>query len=214
MDEFLQKRSQMIEDQIKGRGVRAPEVLAALLCVPRHCFVPDGLRKYAYEDHPVDIGYGQTVSQPYIVASMTELLRLRSNHRVLEIGTGSGYQAAVLSRIVDQVYTVESLEALHIKAKATLAALGYNNIAFRLADGYRGWPEESPFDAVIVTAAPQKIPEELCAQLKEGGRMVLPVGENNQELVLVVKEKNQLVKKSLFPVRFVPLVPVRSLNGE
>ena len=214
MDEFFQKRTQMIEDQIQGRGVYNPELLEALSYVPRHVFVPAGLQKYAYEDHPVEIGYGQTVSQPYMVACMTEILHLRAGHRVLEIGTGSGYQTAVLSRLVDKVFTVEIVEPLYMKARVTLSSLGFNNIAFRSGDGHRGWPEESPFDAVIVTAAPVQIPAELCAQLKEGGRMVLPVGEAYQELVLVVKDGKRIRTKSLFPVRFVPLVPGRQFNGE
>ncbi len=204
----------MIESQIKGRGVQSRAVLDALAEVPRHCFVPEELQRYAYNDHPVDIGYGQTVSQPYVVAYMTESLSLRSGHRVLEIGTGSGYQTAILSRLAAQVFTVEIVEPLSIKARATLSRLGYNNIAFRTGDGREGWPEESPFDAIIVTAAPARIPVALCAQLKEGGRMVLPVGETDQELVLVMKEGGRMIRQSLFPVRFVPLVPGRDLNGE
>ncbi|MFA5261160.1 MAG: protein-L-isoaspartate(D-aspartate) O-methyltransferase [Candidatus Omnitrophota bacterium] len=204
----------MIEVQIKGRGVQAREVLDALAEVPRHFFVPAESQKYAYDDHPVDIGYGQTISQPYVVAYMTEILHPRAGHRVLEIGTGSGYQTAVLSRLVDKVFTVEIVEPLYMKARSTLFRLGYNNIDFRFGDGHGGWPEESPFDAIIVTAASGRIPADLCAQLKEGGRMVLPVGETYQELVLVIKEGKRMINKSLFPVRFVPLVSGRDLTGE
>ncbi len=204
----------MIESQIKGRGVLARNVLEVLADVPRHLFVPEELQKYAYDDHPVDIGYGQTVSQPYIVAFMTEILHLRAGHRVLEIGTGSGYQTAVLSRLADFVYTVEIVEPLSMKARAALTRLGYDNIAFRCGDGRLGWPQEAPFDAIIVTAAPGQIPPDLCAQLKDGGRMVLPVGEAYQELMLVRKEGERMIQKSLFPVRFVPLVSGPDIHGE
>ncbi|HQP12016.1 MAG TPA: protein-L-isoaspartate(D-aspartate) O-methyltransferase, partial [Candidatus Omnitrophota bacterium] len=183
MDKFSRQRAHMIESQIKGRGVLARDVLEVLADVPRHLFVPEELQKYAYDDHPVDIGYGQTVSQPYIVAFMTEILHLCATHRVLEIGTGSEYQTAVLSRLAAFVYTVEIVEPLSMKARAALTRLGHDNVAFRCGDGRLGWPQEAPFDAIMVTAAPVQIPSELCAQLKEGGRLVLPVGGADQELV-------------------------------
>ncbi len=204
----------MIESQIKGRGVLARDVLEVLADVPRHLFVPEELQKYAYDDHPVDIGYGQTVSQPYIVAFMTEILHLCATHRVLEIGTGSEYQTAVLSRLAAFVYTVEIVEPLSMKARAALTRLGHDNVAFRCGDGRLGWPQEAPFDAIMVTAAPVQIPSELCAQLKEGGRLVLPVGGADQELVLVRKEGGRIVHQSLFPVRFVPLVSGPDIHGE
>ena len=175
--------------------------------VPRHLFVPEDRRRQAYEDHPLPIGYGQTISQPYIVAYMTELIEPRASHRVLEIGTGSGYQAAVLAEIVDSVYTIEIVPELAESAAERLDRLGYDNVRVRQADGYFGWEEHAPFDAIVVTAAAEHIPPPLVAQLKDGGRMVIPVGSpfRTQTLMLVEKgRRGRVTTKSLAPVRFVP----------
>ena len=168
----------MVREQIAGRDVRDPRVLAALAHVPRHELVPDEMREYAYEDRPLPIGHGQTISQPYVVAYMTEQLRLRGDERVLEIGTGSGYQAAVLAELAREVYSIEIVEELGERARADLARLGYSNVHVRVGDGYRGWPEQAPFDAIIVTAAPGHVPQPLIDQLAVGGRLVLPVGRS------------------------------------
>jgi protein-L-isoaspartate(D-aspartate) O-methyltransferase len=180
-------------------------VLAALRSVPRHRFVPEQLRAMAYEDQPLPIGEGQTISQPYIVGIMSELMQLAGNERVLEVGTGSGYQAAVLAELAKEVYSVEILEPLARRAAATLRELGYAGVAVRAGDGYLGWPEAAPFDAVMVTAAPDHIPQPLIDQLKVGGRLVIPVGKYFQELQQCVKKPQGLVCKSIIPVRFVPL---------
>jgi protein-L-isoaspartate(D-aspartate) O-methyltransferase len=173
--------------------------------VPRHEFIPDHLKKYAYADEPLPIGEDQTISQPYIVAYMTEYLRLGNEDKVLEIGTGSGYQAAVLAEIVDTVYTIEIVDVLAKNAEKTLERLGYENVLVKRGDGYAGWPEHAPYDAIIITAAPTKIPEPLLDQLKIGGIMILPLGDYSQELVLIEKNINGLEKKTLLPVRFVPM---------
>ncbi len=199
-------RQRMVEEQIKRRGVRDSRVLKAMLKVPRHLFVPESHLPYAYDDSPLPIGHGQTISQPYIVAYMTEVLKLKGNERVLEIGTGSGYQTAILAELVREVYTVELIPDLLIRAMETLNSLGYTNIFYRIGDGHEGWPEQAPFDACLVTAAPEKIPEKLPAQLKPGGRMIIPVGSWFQELILIEKHENRFVKKTLLPVRFVPLI--------
>ncbi|MEK6651091.1 MAG: protein-L-isoaspartate(D-aspartate) O-methyltransferase [Bacteroidota bacterium] len=190
------------------RGVSDTSVLRAISTVPRHRFVPPAWIDEAYADHPLPIGYGQTISQPYIVAIMTELVRPRRDMKVLEVGTGSGYQAAVLSAIVDSVFTVEIVRELSAEAGHRLRALGCRNVTVRHADGYDGWPEHAPYDAIIVTAAADYIPPPLIAQLKDGGRMIIPVGSPFmiQTLVLVEKRRGQVTTKSLFPVRFVPLV--------
>ncbi len=204
-DLYAVKRRKMVEEQIKARGVDDPLVLTAMIKVPRHHFVPERYRDFAYDDEPLPIGYEQTISQPYIVAYMTEALGLKGGEKVLEIGTGSGYQAAVLAEIAKEVYTIEIVEPLTKKAEEILKKEGYKNVHCRCGDGYLGWPEEAPFDAIIVTAAPPEIPEPLIAQLKEGGRMIVPVGTWSQELVLLVKEKGKIDKKWLIPVRFVPM---------
>jgi protein-L-isoaspartate(D-aspartate) O-methyltransferase len=199
-------RQRMVEQQIRSRGVTSPQVLAAMAQVPRHLFVPDGERGHAYEDHPLPIGGGQTISQPYIVALMTALLGLPPQSRVLEIGTGSGYQAAVLSRVAAQVYSVEILAELGTRARETLSRLGYENVQVRIADGYRGWPEAAPFDGILLTAAPHAVPPPLIAQLKPGGRMVLPIGGFDQDLIVLTKQPDGTVKEEkVLPVRFVPM---------
>jgi len=205
-DEMYEKmRLTMVRDQIERRGIKDIQVLDALRKVPRHKFVPEHLQKYAYADEPLPIGEDQTISQPYIVAFMTEKLQLESYHKVLEIGTGSGYQAAILAEIVDSVFTIEIVDILARRAINTLKKLGYENIYVKSGDGYKGWPEYSPFDAIIITAAPTKIPQPLVEQLKIGGRMILPLGEYSQELVLIEKSEQGINRKDLLPVRFVPM---------
>jgi protein-L-isoaspartate(D-aspartate) O-methyltransferase len=202
---YEKMRLSMVEDQIERRGVKEERVLNAMREVPRHEFVPDHLKKYAYADEPLPIGEDQTISQPYIVAYMTEYLRLEEKDKVLEIGTGSGYQAAVLAEIVDTVYTIEIVDVLAKSAEMTLERLGYDNVLVKRGDGYAGWPEYSPFDAIIITAAPTKIPEPLMEQLKIGGFMILPLGDYSQELVLIEKNIKGFEQKTLLPVRFVPM---------
>ncbi|HVP90233.1 MAG TPA: protein-L-isoaspartate(D-aspartate) O-methyltransferase [Terriglobales bacterium] len=200
------ERRKMVEVQIRGRGVRDPRVLAAMAKVPRHLFVPEALRASAYADEPLPIGEGQTISQPYIVAYMTEALRLRGGERVLEIGTGSGYQAAVLAELAAEVYTIELVGGLSLRAQETLAALGYRNIRFRVGDGAAGWPEAAPFDAIVVTAAAAQVPAELEREIGPSGVMIIPVGTLFQELQLVRRGPRGTLRKRLLPVRFVPLV--------
>jgi protein-L-isoaspartate(D-aspartate) O-methyltransferase len=196
----------MVQSQLADRDIRDARVLAAMAKVPRHEFVPESLRDQAYEDRPLPIGHAQTISQPYIVAFMTERLTPAPTERVLEIGTGSGYQAAVLAELVSEVYSIEILEPLHQQARATLERLGYRNVHLKCGDGYRGWNEHAPFDAIIVTCAPDHVPKPLTDQLKEGGRMIVPVGEsNNQELVLLEKHEGNLRRTAVLPVRFVPM---------
>ena len=196
----------MVEDQIKLRGVKDEKVLDAMMKIKRHLFVPADMKRWAYDDRPLPIGYGQTISQPYIVAYMTEAAGLSPGDRVLEIGTGSGYQAAVLAEIVKKVYTIEIIEELADSARSRLKGLGYKNIEVKWGDGYKGWPEHTPFDAVIVTAAPPEVPQALIDQLKVGGRMVVPVGSFFQELYLITRTASGIDKKRLMPVRFVPMV--------
>ena len=205
-------RERMVRDQIEERGVRDPRVLEAMRAVPRHEFVPPAHLAQAYEDHPVPIGAGQTISQPYIVALMTELLRPQKEDRVLEVGTGSGYQAAVLAGLVKQVYTIELIEELADSARQRLRRLGYKNVEVRQGDGYAGWPERAPFDKIMVTAAPESVPPALLAQLKPGGRLVLPIGPRfAQELLLVEKDQQGKSKTStVLPVSFVPMVKPES----
>lgn len=204
---FDQMRYEMVESQIKARGIRNPAVLEAMRRVKRHEFIPEKKRAFAYGDSPLPIGLEQTISQPFIVAFMTEALDLQPTDRVLEIGTGSGYQAAVLAEIVKEVYTIEIIEELAQRSQKTLQDLGYENIRVKHGDGYEGWPEQAPFDAIIVTAAPPVLPPKLLDQLKNpGGRMIVPVGEGQQELILIKKTKEGPVTKSLLPVRFVPMV--------
>lgn len=195
----------MVERQIAARGVRDEKVLAAMRSVPRHRFVPEGMAAFAYDDRPLPIGHDQTISQPYIVAAMTEAIRPEAGDRVLEVGTGSGYQAAVLAEIVDHVYSIEIVEPLGERAREILASLGYENVTVRIGDGYAGWPEEAPFDAIVVTAAPERIPPPLIEQLAEGGRLVIPVGDFFQELRLVTRNASGVVTEDLMSVRFVPM---------
>jgi protein-L-isoaspartate(D-aspartate) O-methyltransferase len=202
----------MVRDQIVARGITDPRVLEAMARVPRHEFVPAAQRGEAYEDWPLPIGYGQTISQPYIVAFMTAALEPEPGDRVLEIGTGSGYQAAVLSCLVAEVYTVEIVDPLARRAEADLKRLGYANVKVRAGDGYRGWPEAAPFDAIIVTCAPEQVPQALVDQLREGGRMIIPVGSQwgAQELYLLRKTPTGMQRQGVLPVRFVPMVKGRS----
>ncbi|MDI6810046.1 MAG: protein-L-isoaspartate(D-aspartate) O-methyltransferase [Candidatus Eisenbacteria bacterium] len=202
---FASLRERMVTEQIVKRGVKDSLVLKAMRKVPRHLFVPEYLRGQAYNDYPLPIGFDQTISQPFIVAAMTELLGLKGGEKVLEIGTGSGYQAAVLREIADKVFSIEIVEGLAKQAPGTLKAVGYSDITVIYGDGYRGLPKEAPFDAIIVTAAPGHVPQPLVDQLKNGGRMVIPVGEEYQELLLITKKGNRIAKKSVFPVRFVPM---------
>jgi protein-L-isoaspartate(D-aspartate) O-methyltransferase len=200
------KRARMVETQIAARGVREARVLAAMREVPRHLFVDPAQRAAAYEDHPLPIAGNQTISQPYIVALMTELLELAPTARVLEIGTGSGYQSAVLGRCAREVYSIEILPELAQSAAAKLKELRYDNVTVRAGDGYRGWPEHAPFDGIIVTAAPERIPEPLLEQLATGGRMVIPVGGFFQELKVFHKGADgKITEKDIIPVRFVPM---------
>jgi protein-L-isoaspartate(D-aspartate) O-methyltransferase len=203
--DFKAMREKMVETQIKARGVRDPRVLSALLKVERHRFVPEEYLNSAYSDQPLPIGEGQTISQPYIVALMTELLELKGDEKVLEIGTGSGYQAAILAEVAKEVYTIEIIESLASMAKKLLLELGYQNIKVKAGDGYLGWPEVAPFDAIIVTAAPDHIPKPLIEQLKEGGRMVVPVGTYTQELKKIVKQSGKIETTDVIPVIFVPM---------
>ena len=198
-------REKMVETQIKARGVKDPRVLAVMLKVERHLFVPKELQNSAYADQPLPIGEGQTISQPYIVALMTELLELKGDERVLEVGTGSGYQAAILGELSKEVYTIEIIGPLASSAKNLLLNLGYRNITVKAGDGYLGWPEAAPFDAIIVTAAPDHIPKPLLEQLREGGRLVLPVGTYSQELKKVVKRSGKIETTDVVPVVFVPM---------
>jgi protein-L-isoaspartate(D-aspartate) O-methyltransferase len=196
----------MVESQLRSRDIRDERVLEAMRKVPRHLFVPEDMRRHAYNDEPLPIGEGQTISQPYIVAYMTQALELQPHYSVLEIGTGSGYQTAVLAELVDSVCSVEILPGLTNRARKVLRDLQFKNIRFRNGDGALGWDEYAPYDGIMVTAAPGKIPEVLQAQLSEGGRMILPVGVTFQDLVLVTHVRRRFNRKTLIPVRFVPLV--------
>ncbi len=205
-DFFSTKRHQMVKEQIQQRGVKDTLVLRAMRKVPRHLFVPEYLRNEAYQDYPLPIGSGQTISQPYIVAFMTEALRLKGGEKVLEIGTGSGYQAAILAEICSEVYTIEIIPSLGHRAAQLLQQLGYRNVHVEIGDGYRGLPHQAPFDAIIVTAAPDHIPQPLIDQLKPGGRMIIPVGDLYQELILIRKKSDgKIEQESVLPVRFVPM---------
>jgi len=206
-DRFSQQRLEMVEHQLRERGIVDARVLAAMATVPRHRFVPTGLEHLAYHDAPLPIGHGQTISQPYIVALMSQLLAVEPGRRVLEVGTGSGYQAAVLAEMGVHVFTIEIVPELGRQAISVLDVLGYKNIRVKIGDGYQGWSEHAPFDAIIVTCAPGSVPEPLQAQLAEGGRMVIPVGEaGDQQLLLLVKQNGKIKREKIVDVRFVPMV--------
>jgi len=202
---YQDMREKMVKEQIIKRGIKDKRVIEAMRKVKRHKFVPKEYRYLAYSDQPLPIGYEQTISQPYIVALMTELLNLKGDEKVLEIGTGSGYQAAILAELAREVYTIEILEPLAISAKNKLKRLGYENVQVKCGDGYKGWPEHAPFDGIIVTCAPEYIPQPLVEQLKMGGRMVIPIGKYLQELVLITKTEDGIKKRSVAPVTFVPM---------
>ncbi|MGE5444723.1 MAG: protein-L-isoaspartate(D-aspartate) O-methyltransferase [Ignavibacteriales bacterium] len=202
---YAQKRWEMVETQIISRGIRDSKLIRAMLKIPRHKFVPENLRDIAYGDNPLPVGIEQTISQPYIVALMTELLRLNSGEKVLEVGTGSGYQTAILAEMGCKVYTIEILEPLSEKAQQVLKSLGYEDIHYKIGDGYRGWPQFAPFDAIIVTAAPDHMPQPLIEQLNTNGRMIIPVGAQYQELLLIKKTDKGTDMKTITPVRFVPM---------
>lgn len=207
-DEWGLARALMIDRDLRGRGITNEAVLAAMETTPRHLFVPLAVRREAYADYPLPIGEGQTISQPYIVAAMTELVQPRPGDVVLEVGTGSGYQAAVLARLVRQVYTIEIVEPLGLRARATLAHLGVSNVSVRIGDGYAGWPEHGPYDGILVTCGAETIPPPLVQQLKPGGRMIIPVGPTRdvQQLLVVEKDAQGAVQhRAVMPVRFVPL---------
>jgi protein-L-isoaspartate(D-aspartate) O-methyltransferase len=208
-DRFTFLRREMVDRQIIARGISDRKVIQAMLDVQRHLYVPDEYQMNAYADHPLPIGEGQTISQPYIVAFMTEVLKPDSTSRVLEIGTGSGYQAAVLAEICDSVFTIEIYPSLGRQAAKTLKDQGYTNVEVKIGDGYEGWSEKAPFDAIIVTCSPTHIPVPLKEQLKEGGKMIIPVGHSyNQVLMLLEKRKGKMISKDVLPVRFVPMINV------
>jgi protein-L-isoaspartate(D-aspartate) O-methyltransferase len=209
-DSYAGPRMKMIQEQIEHRGLKDPDVLRAMRDTPRHRFVPDSEIDQAYEDHPVAIGYGATISQPYIVALMTHLLDVKRSHKVLEIGTGSGYQAAILSQLAEHVYSVEIVPELAASAATKLTGLGYTNVTVRQGDGYQGWPEQAPFDRIIVTAAPPDVPRALVDQLRPGGKMVAPIGDWDQSLYVFEKLANGQVRRTMtIGVRFVPMVKDR-----
>lgn len=206
-DDFTRLRKKMVEQQIKNRGVNDPKVLEAFMKVPRHNFVPGEYQNKAYDDTPLPIGYEQTISQPYIVAYMTEILKPDKHMRVLEIGTGSGYQAAILACLCGEVYSIEIIDSLASRSKRIFEKEGYKNIWVKTGDGYKGWKEYAPFDAIIVTCAPLKIPQPLVDQLAEGGRMIIPAGESyEQKLYLIEKTNGKVSLKETLPVRFVPMI--------
>lgn len=204
-DSFAVRRQAMVQSQIEARGINAPAVLAAMRKVPRHRFVRPAAVNLAYEDHPLPIGAGQTISQPYIVAYMTEAAEISPGDKVLEIGTGSGYQAAVLGEIAREVYTIEIIPELAEGARKVLTELGYTNVQVRTGNGYLGWPERAPFDAIVVTAAPDEVPQALVDQLAVGGRMVIPVGTANQDMMIIERTQRGVIERRTIPVRFVPM---------
>lgn len=209
-DKYKKMIKRMVQEQIINRGIENEKVINAMMEVKRHLFVPGEYREFAYKDRPLPIGEGQTISQPYIVAYMTELLELDKDESVLEIGTGSGYQAAILSEICNNVYTIEINETLGSRAQKTLDSLGYENVHAKIGDGYKGWPEHAPFDAIIVTCAPTSIPKPLKEQLAEGGRMIIPVGGKFiQHLTVLEKQDGKIIKKKDAPVMFVPMIDGR-----
>jgi protein-L-isoaspartate(D-aspartate) O-methyltransferase len=208
--EFSQQRKQMVDQQLRARGIKDTRVLDAMQTVRRHLFVPEALRGMAYADTPLSIGHEQTISQPYIVALMSEVIAVQAGQRVLEIGTGSGYQAAILAEMGAVVFTIEIVPQLADRARQTLQTHGYETVRVKIGDGYLGWPEAAPFDAIIVTCAPEKIPRPLQTQLVEGGRMVIPVGErHHQRLMLLTKKEGNIHKQKIVDVRFVPMVDSR-----
>jgi protein-L-isoaspartate(D-aspartate) O-methyltransferase len=202
----MEVRERMVADQIRARGVRDPRVLDALTKVPRHLFLPEGQRDEAYQDRPIPIGHGQTISQPYIVAYMTEALQVSSAHRVLEIGTGCGYQTAILAELAAEVYSIELVPELADRARRTLAAQGYTNVQILTGDGYAGWPEHAPFDRILGAAAAADVPPVLVEQLADGGILVIPVGTWSQELRVLQKRGSHLETLATLPVRFVPMI--------
>jgi protein-L-isoaspartate(D-aspartate) O-methyltransferase len=204
-DSFFYQRQMMVENQLVGRDIVDVAVLEAMRSLPRHEFVPANLRNESYTDSPLPIGYEQTISQPYIVALMTQLAAVDSSSTVLEIGTGSGYQTAVLASIAAKVCTIEIVEPLYLEAKSTLNGLGFENVLTRNADGYHGWPEMAPFDAIVVTAAPAQVPQPLIDQLKDGGRLIIPVGINHQELLQITKSATGKISRAIVAVKFVPM---------
>lgn len=205
---WLDARRSMVQTQLVARGIQNEGVLNAMSVVPRHEFVPTDRRAFSYADGPLPVGWNQTISQPYIVALMTELLEIKEGQKVLEIGTGSGYQAAVLAQIKARVFSIEILPELAAWGKENIVRAGYRDVSLRVGDGYKGWPEQAPFDAIIVTCAPENIPAALTVQLKEGGRMIIPVGPQGgmQELVLVTKTDGRIEQRAVIPVRFVPMI--------
>lgn len=205
-ENFKQEREKMVQNQIEARGVKDEKVLEAMRKVPRHLFVPENMRRYSYQDEPLPIGDGQTISQPYIVAYMSESLNLKGNEKVLEIGTGSGYQTAILAEIVKEVFSIEIVSVLSSKAQKVIKELRYENVYFKIEDGTQGWKEHAPYDAIIVTAAPSKVPQALKNQLKILGRMVIPVGSTFQELIHIIRKKKKFKEQKLLPVRFVRLI--------
>ena len=213
-DRFFQARERMVHQQLQGRGIVDSNVLKAMRKIPRHLYVSPDMVDYAYRDEPLPIGEGQTISQPYIVAYMTEVLALKGTERILEVGTGSGYQTAILADLAEEVFTVEVIPSLSRRASRLLSKQGHVNISFKIGDGNLGWEENSPFDGVIVTAAAPEMPVELTRQLKAGGRMVIPVGDTVQDLMLLTNRQGKIKKKRLLAVRFVPLVKARDIGSE
>lgn len=212
--ERQEERRRMVQGQLETRGIQDRAVLRAMLQVPRHRFVPEPYTDMAYQDSALPIGWQQTISQPYIVAFMSAALEVRPGQKILEIGTGSGYQAAILAELGAEVYSIEILQPLAERAAQTLEACGYSQIRLRLGDGYQGWPEEAPFDAVILTAAPDHVPEPLRDQVAEGGRLLLPLGDASQELILLTRQGDRFQEKRLAPVRFVPMTGEAQQPGE
>jgi protein-L-isoaspartate(D-aspartate) O-methyltransferase len=205
--DYAALRKKMVNEQLEQRGITSGKVLDAMRKVERHLFVPVEYRNQAYEDYPLPIGAGQTISQPYIVAFMTEALDIKATERILEIGTGSGYQASILGELCREVYTIEIVPTLAEKSESLLRSLGYKNVNVKMGDGYLGWPEKAPFDVIIVTCSPSHVPQALQRQLKEGGRMIIPVGERYaQELVLLKKKNGKLTRHSRMQVQFVPMM--------
>jgi protein-L-isoaspartate(D-aspartate) O-methyltransferase len=207
-DQYRTKRDLMVRRQIEARGVIDREVLEAMRQVPRHLFLPGNMKRFAYDDSPISIGYGQTISQPFIVAIMTELLQLKPDSKILDVGTGSGYQAAILAQLVNTVYTIEIVPELTEEANTIFKQLGYANIISRVGDGYYGWPEVAPFDGILVAAAPERVPGPLLEQLGDGGRLVIPVGDAFQYLEVYSRKEKEILREKNIPVRFVPMTGI------